>query len=374
MTQELKHGREEIERSNLELQRSNLELEERRRYNETLLENITTGVISLDHQGRITTMNRLAYRILRLEGSTDFLGMGYADLLTGEGFEPLREFVDKARSSRQRQASQEFHFGSEGRNYSMSVTLTALEHPQRGRQDLLMVLEDLTQLIRAQKIAAWREVARRMAHEIKNPLTPIQLSAQRIAKKLRDDSPDLPRVVEEGTATIINEVNTLKALMNEFSRYARMPEVEPVVTDVHQVIESALSLYEGVHGEVRFVRKLDPAVPEMPLDREQMKRVFINLLENALEAMERRGEIEVISEYLPGQGTVRIEVVDTGPGIEPEDREKLFLPYFSTKKRGTGLGLAIVNRIIADHHGGIRVEENQPRGARFIIDLPAEAA
>jgi two-component system nitrogen regulation sensor histidine kinase NtrY len=373
MTRELRHGRQEIERSNLELQRSNLELQERRSYIEALMENITTGVISLDHQGNITTMNQIAYRILRLETSSGFVGRSYRELLSPEGFEPLAEFVDKVRGSRLTQASQEFHFASGGRNYSVSVTLTSMDRPRRS-QDLLMVLEDLTHLIRAQKIAAWREVARRMAHEIKNPLTPIQLSAQRIAKKLREGSPDLARVVEEGTTIIVNEVNTLKALMNEFSRYARMPDVQPVLTDIHQVIEAAVSLHESAHSEVKFVRSFDSTVPATPLDREQMKRVFLNLLENALEAMDRQGEITISTEYLAHQGLVRIEVVDCGPGIQPEDREKLFLPYFSTKKRGTGLGLAIVNRIISDHHGGIRVEENEPQGARFVIDLPADAA
>jgi two-component system nitrogen regulation sensor histidine kinase NtrY len=373
MTQELRHGRDEIERSNLELQRSNLELQERRRYSEALMENITTGVISVDHQGNITTMNQVAARILRLDAASQHIGRPYQELLSREGFEPLAEFVEKARSSRLAQASQEFHFGSGGRNYSISVTLTSLDRPRR-RQDLLMVLEDLTQLIRAQKIAAWREVARRMAHEIKNPLTPIQLSAQRIAKKLREGSPDLERVVEEGTTAIVNEVNTLKALMNEFSRYARMPEVQPVLTDVHQVIEAAIALHESAHAEVRFVRRFDSSVPAMALDREQIKRVFLNLFENALEAMDRQGVITVSSEYLAHQGLARIEVVDSGPGIPAEDRDKLFLPYFSTKKRGTGLGLAIVNRIITDHHGGIRVEDNEPQGARFVIDLPAEAA
>ncbi|TDI14453.1 MAG: HAMP domain-containing protein [Acidobacteria bacterium] len=373
MTQELRHGREEIERSNLELQRSNLELQERRRYTEALMENITTGVISLDHQGNITTMNQIAYRILRLEASSGYVGRSYRELLSREGFEPLAEFVERARTSRLAQASHEFHFASGGRNYSIAVTLTSLDRPRRSR-DLLMVLEDLTHLIRAQKIAAWREVARRMAHEIKNPLTPIQLSAQRMAKKLREGSPDLARVVEEGTTAIINEVNTLKTLMNEFERYARMPEVQPVPTDVHQVIEAAISLQESAHAEVTFVRSFDSSVPAMPLDREQLKRVFLNLLENALEAMDRQGEITLSTEYLAHQGVVRIEVVDSGPGIPPGDRDKLFLPYFSTKRRGTGLGLAIVNRIISDHHGGIRVEENEPHGARFVIDLPADAA
>ena len=374
MTEELKHGHDEIERSNLELQRTNLEIEERRGYIVTLLENLTTGVASLDPKGRISTMNRAAYRILRLESAQDVTGMPYSELLGREGFEPLREFLDRAREEAGVRVTREFHFGTGGRNFSLAVTVSSLADPRRGTVGLLVVLEDLTHLIRAQKIAAWREVARRMAHEIKNPLTPIQLSAQRIAKKVADRSPDLDEVVRTGTATIIAEVNALKALVNEFSRYARMPEVQAVAADVHGVLDSALALYEGVHGEVKFTRHYGSSVPWLPLDREQMKRVFINLLDNAIEAMGRRGEVSLRTEHLPHLGLVRVEVADDGPGIPPDDREKLFLPYFSTKKRGTGLGLAIVNRIVADHHGGIRVEDNTPRGARFVIDLPAEAA
>jgi two-component system nitrogen regulation sensor histidine kinase NtrY len=374
MTRELKHGRSEIERSNLELQRSNTALEERRRYIETLLENITTGVVSLDRQGRITTMNRAAHRILRLEGAGDVTGRDPRDLFTDRGLGPLGEFLEQARDSQSAHASREFHFGTEGRNFSIAVTVTSLEDPRRGRVGVLIVLEDLTHLIRAQKIAAWREVARRIAHEIKNPLTPIQLSAQRIAKKYAEGSDDLDRVVREGTETIVDEVNALKTLVNEFSRYARMPEVQPVLTDLHKVIDAAVSLYESAYGEVRFVRRFDEGAPPIPVDREQMKRVFVNLIENALEAMERRGQIVVETEYLPNLGLLRVGVADDGPGIQPEDRERLFLPYFSTKRRGTGLGLAIVNRIVTDHHGGIRVEDNLPRGARFVIDLPAEAA
>jgi len=374
MARELKHGREEIERSNLELQRSNTALDERRHYIEALLESITTGVVSVDNRGRVTTMNRAAYRVLRLEGAGDLTGLDCSEVLSKEGFEPLKEFIAKAREAGGVHVTREFHFGTEGRNFSLSVTLSSLEDPRRGTVGLLMVLEDLTHLIRAQKIAAWREVARRMAHEIKNPLTPIQLSAQRIGKKFRENSPDVAQVVEEGTGVIINEVNTLKALVNEFSRYARMPEVQSAPTDLHKVIDSSIALYKKVNSQVQFHRRYDTTVPRMPLDPEQIKRVFVNLMENALEAMGRAGEILVVTEHLADLGLVRVEVADTGPGIEPEDREKLFLPYFSTKKHGTGLGLAIVNRIISDHHGGIRVEENVPHGARFVIDLPAHEA
>jgi two-component system nitrogen regulation sensor histidine kinase NtrY len=220
-------------------------------------------------------------------------------------------------------------------------------------------------------VAAWREVARRIAHEIKNPLTPIQLSAQRMLKKLKEHSPDLGEVVREGSSTIVKEVKTLKTLVDEFSGFARMPAANPTAANLHEIIDSAVGLYQGTYPEVRFDRNYDDALPSARLDKEQMKRVFVNLIDNALEAMDRHGEIEVATRYLAHLQMMRVEVADDGPGIPPEDKEKLFLPYFSTKKRGTGLGLAIVNRIISDHHGYIRVEDNQPRGTRFIIELPA---
>jgi two-component system nitrogen regulation sensor histidine kinase NtrY len=232
-------------------------------------------------------------------------------------------------------------------------------------------MEDITRLIKAQKTAAWQEVARRIAHEIKNPLTPIQLSAQRILKKHRQGSADFGTVLEEGTATIVREVKTLKTLVNEFSGFARMPAANPIPSDLHKIIDSALGLYQGAYVDVSFDRQFAGDIPSARLDEEQIKRVFVNLIDNALEAMDRRGHIVIGTRYLRDLRLMRIDVADDGPGIPPEDKDKLFLPYFSTKRRGTGLGLAIVNRIVSDHNGYIRVEDNRPRGTRFVIELPA---
>ncbi len=371
MTRELKGSRETIEHSNQELQERNQEVEERRRYIEAVLESIPTGVISLDEQGRVTTINRAARRILRIERAQDVRGLTYQELLSRETLAELSAIIPRLLGSQGASLTREFHVSIAGAPLSLSVTFSPLELGPGVGLGLLIVVEDITSLIKAQRVAAWREVARRMAHEIKNPLTPIQLSAQRMLKKWREGSTELGPVVEEGASTIVQEVKTLKALVNEFSGFARLPAASPEPADLREIIESAVDLYQTTHQGVEFNRHYDPGLPNLKLDKEQMRRVFVNLIDNALEAMGRRGKIVIGTEYVARMQMMRVDVADDGPGIPPEDKDKLFLPYFSTKKRGTGLGLAIVNRIISDHHGYIRVEDNRPRGTRFIIELPA---
>ncbi|HET6373361.1 MAG TPA: ATP-binding protein [Candidatus Polarisedimenticolia bacterium] len=371
MTRELKGSRQTVELSNRELQQRNVELEERRRYIETVLESIPTGVISLDGKGRVTTINRAARRMLRIESAPDVSNLYYHELLSRESFAEIASLISRLMGSPGAALTREFHVSIGGQPMSLSVSFSPLDLGGTTEVGLLIVAEDITSLIKAQKVAAWREVARRIAHEIKNPLTPIQLSAQRMLKKWREGAPDFGIVVEEGASTIVKEVKTLKTLVNEFSGFARMPAANPAPADLHEIIESALGLYQGTYQDVSFGRRYDHDLPAARLDREQMKRVFVNLIDNALEAMGRRGEIVIGTQYVSSLQVMRVEVADDGPGIPPEDKEKLFLPYFSTKRRGTGLGLAIVNRIISDHHGYIRVEDNRPRGTRFIIELPA---
>jgi two-component system nitrogen regulation sensor histidine kinase NtrY len=213
-------------------------------------------------------------------------------------------------------------------------------------------------------------VARKLAHEIKNPLTPIQLSAQRIRKAHLKQAPDFAKIVTESTGAIVQEVEALKNLVDEFAQFARLPAVNPQPAALKDVVEQALSLYDGLFAEVRLERRIDADLPVLRLDAEQMKRVLINLVDNAIEAVERRGAVTISAEYERAQGRVRLGVADDGPGIPVEDRDKLFVPHFSTKKRGSGLGLAIVSRIVQEHGGVIRVEENAPRGARFVVELP----
>jgi two-component system nitrogen regulation sensor histidine kinase NtrY len=224
-------------------------------------------------------------------------------------------------------------------------------------------------LIRAQRAAAWREVARRIAHEIKNPLTPIQLAAQRLRKKFTSGSPDLNEIIPVATASIEREVGALKQLVDEFSRFARMPEVQRREVNFGEVVRSVLDLYEGSSGVV-FDVDIEDSTDASLVDPDQMRRVLINLIDNATAAMDGQGTISIRASRDPN-GTLRVEVCDDGPGIEPRDRDKMFSPYFSTKKRGTGLGLAIVYKVVTDHQGTIRVEDHLPRGARFVIEIPA---
>jgi two-component system nitrogen regulation sensor histidine kinase NtrY len=235
---------------------------------------------------------------------------------------------------------------------------------------LLMVLDDLTQLLRAQKVAAWREVARRLAHEIKNPLTPIQLSAQRIRKHARSKTPELPRIVEECTGTIIDEVDSLKSLVDEFSQFARMPTVATERQAINPLLEATLELYKGLFKDLRLEKRFAAGLPDLSLDPDLIRRVFINIIDNAIEATSGKGHVVVTTSHEPEKNVVVVEIADDGPGIPPEDRDKLFVPYYSTKRRGSGLGLAIVSRIVAEHRGRIRVESNEPTGSRFILELP----
>ncbi len=262
---------------------------------------------------------------------------------------------------------------AEGRTRTLAAIFTPLTDAAGASPGLIVVLEDVTDLLRAEKVAAWQEVARRLAHEIKNPLTPIQLSAQRIAKKFHEGDADLARVVKEGTDAIVNEVGGVKRLLDEFSRFARLPAVHPMPADPHQVIEQAIALYDGLHPGVQFERDFHPDGHRIDLDAEQIKRVCVNLFDNAIQAMDGKGTITVRTGSILDGKAFQVEISDQGPGIPPEDRERMFLPYFSTKRRGTGLGLAIVNRIISDHDGSVRFEDNAPRGSRFVIELPVRA-
>jgi two-component system nitrogen regulation sensor histidine kinase NtrY len=253
----------------------------------------------------------------------------------------------------------------------LTVVATALVGDSGTAEGEVIVFDDVTPLIRAQKVAAWREVARRLAHEIKNPLTPIQLSAERLRRHFTDAPSGARALVDECTSTIVGEVESLKGLVDEFSQFARMPSPRTVPTDLHDLITTTLGLYDGIFADVAIDQRFASDVPLVRLDPEQIRRVVINLVDNAIEAMERRGRITLETQLDAPNHLVRVVVADDGPGIPAGEREKLFLPYYSTKRRGSGLGLAIVRRIIAEHGGTIDVGDNTPRGTRFTIELPA---
>jgi len=368
MASELARSRTRVERSTIDLEQKHQEVENRRRYIETILERITTGVVSLDADGCVTTINSAAARLLTLDpsvvGEPMTLVFGRPDLM------PLCALLASVGRAKNQPVTHELAIAREGQELHLAVGAAALGG-DRGQPDgLLLVVDDVTPLIRAQKVAAWREVARRLAHEIKNPLTPIQLSAERLRRHFGGAQASTRALVDECTTTIIGEVDSLKGLVDEFSQFARMPSPRTVPTDLAQLLGDTLSLYNGIFTDVSIDRRCAAGVPPVRLDPEQIRRVVINLVDNAIEAMDRRGEVTVETGYDRSNGLVRIVVADDGPGIPLADRDKLFLPYYSTKGRGSGLGLAIVRRIIAEHGGNIEVGDNAPRGTRFTIELP----
>jgi nitrogen fixation/metabolism regulation signal transduction histidine kinase len=271
---------------------------------------------------------------------------------------------------------------------NLAITVSALPgEPPPGSEDassgwFVVVLEDMSDLLQAQKSAAWGEVAQRVAHEIKNPLTPIALSAERIRlwlerqRGVREDSPEFGRVIEESCALIHDEVENLKRLVDEFSQFARFPQARPAPANLNQIVEGVLGVFNGRLDGIRISTQLAPDLPPVLVDADQFRRVVVNLMDNAAEAMESSlvKEMVITTRTDPQRSVVETEISDTGSGVSPEDREKLFLPYYSTKERGTGLGLAIVSRIVAEHHGAIRVEENQPLGTRFVVELPLKTS
>ncbi|MEW5974440.1 MAG: ATP-binding protein [Acidobacteriota bacterium] len=377
MTAELYEGSQKLERANRELQESNLALDERNRYTEAVLENIPSGVISINSTLGITKMNRPAEQILGCSFAASPLSV--EDVFHPEDMSEVKLLLDKA--GRVGIASKDMPLRLRGRSRYFSITVSSLDLNAPVSLGFVMVLEDLTEVLKAQKASAWKEVARRMAHEIKNPLTPIQLSADRIRKNLekskadvtrRFSDPEFERVINDCVQTITEEVTVLKGMVDEFSRFARLPTTNPVPCNLNGLIEGALSSYNG-RFEGIAVRAELATLPEIPLDPEQFRRVFVNLFDNAIEAMEDSEvkELTVESRFLANKETVCVVVKDSGHGIQSIDKEKLFLPYFSTRKRGTGLGLAIVSQIIADHKGFIHAEDNHPNGTAFVIEIPS---
>lgn len=372
MTGDLARSKTALTRAYQELQHSNVELDRRRDYMETVLESIAAGVLSLDRAGRVTTVNRTAARLLGREASA-VLHRSYAELFTGESLAPLRRLVGRLVEEGRETADQQVTLSVAGRPATLVVTASSLRDPAGEPRGMVVVLDDVSEVVRAQQALAWREVARRIAHEIKNPLTPIQLSTQRLRKKFAERAPDVGPVLEECTQTIIQEVEGLRKLVDEFSRYARMPAPQPRPSDLHAVIRQVETLYAGVHAGIRIGAELDPGLPLLHLDPDQIKRALINLVDNAVAAIgeAEEGAIRITTRYQPEAGCVTLEVADTGPGFPPEDRDRFFLPYYSTKRSSGGLGLAIVHRIILEHGGQVRIEDHQPRGARLIVTLPA---
>lgn len=372
MTEDLRKGKRDIEKANEDLMRTNIELDQRRSYMEIVLENIATGVISMDKYGRITTINKSAERMLEISPQT-VSGEYYRDIFESEQFETIRVLIKRMFETNKTDIESQIKLTIGAKTLTLLINISLLNDRQGKYLGMVIVFEDLTEMIKAQKVSAWKEVAQRIAHEIKNPLTPIQLSAQRLRKKFQEKSPDFDDIFDGCTNTIINEVGGLKRLVDEFSRFARMPALEIAPAELSEIINDIILLYKTSHKNLTINTCYDKKANTINMDKEQMRRVFINLVENSIEAMKDNGDqisIDIKTSTNNDNQTLTIEFCDKGKGINIKDRDKLFLPYFSTKKDGTGLGLAIVNNIISEHKGKIRVEDNIPRGTRVIIDLP----
>ena len=372
MAAELRGSQRRLDRSRVELERKHLEVEERRRYIATVLDRIATGVVSMDAEGGVTTINGAAARLLELD--QDAVGQSAFELFARADLLPLRPLLAATVDRPHEPTAQEVTIGREGREIHLAAAATALVGAAGHVEGRVLVVDDVTPLIRAQRVAAWRDVARRLAHEIKNPLTPIQLSAERLKRHFRDAPPNARSLVDECTTAIVTEVEALKNLVDEFAQFARMPAPRTVPADLNALVEDALSLYAGLFPHIAIERALDLSLPPVRIDTEQIRRVIINLVDNAIEALTASGSempaVRLATSHDAANGVARLVVADNGPGIPAADRDKLFMPYYSTKLRGSGLGLAIVRRIVAEHGGSIEAADETPRGTRFVIELP----
>ncbi len=373
MTQDLRRHRSRAEEARIELLKTNEELDKRRQYMEVVLKNITAGVISVDPDGRLTTVNDAAAALLGLDTGTA-LGAPITAVLGKRLHEHFWKPIEESLSSGRDSTSAQIDLAMNGRELTLLVDGTRFFDDEGSDLGTVLVFDDATEQVKIQRVAAWKEVARRIAHEIKNPVTPIKLSAQRLLRRFHEKFEGEEReVFESCLETILKQVDSLRDLVNEFSKFSRLPQVKLRIASVNAVIAEVVSLYKMAHANVTFDTSGLGSVPEFPLDRDQMNRVFVNLVTNAVQSIDPAqgaGRIEIRSMVLKNLNTVRVEVCDNGCGIPPQLRDRVLEPYYSTKDGGTGLGLAIVNQIVTDHGGYLRIAANDPRGTRIIIELP----
>jgi two-component system nitrogen regulation sensor histidine kinase NtrY len=369
MTQDLRASKTKLEEVNTSLRKSNQELDDRRAYTEAVVDTIAAGVLSIDRGGIITTFNPSAERILGVWGD-HLRNRPVNEAFKALGLDLFQTAYDRILADGRETLSLEGPMEVQGKFLTVGLNLSRMRNEAGQDLGFVLVFEDLTELIKAQKVAAWQEVARRVAHEIKNPLTPIQLSAQRLRKKFFEKAPDFETIFDESTNVIVNEVGSLKHMIDEFSKFARMPVPQMARQCLHEVIKEVVSLYGGAHRDIAFHVELDETLPLLNFDRGQIKRVLVNLFDNAVQAMNQKGSLWVTTKHDYKRHRAIVSVADEGIGIHPDDQDRLFVPYFSRKKTGTGLGLAIVHRIITDHDGSIRAANNHPKGAVFTFELP----
>jgi len=369
MTRELATGNEKLALSEKKMRQQNLEIEKSRQYMEVVLKNISAGVISVDASGTITTINKAAEAMLGIS-SKQILGKNFRDTLQKEHLK-LAEKISHQIPRSLNSVAFPLSITINGSPKHFAAHFNTLQNENHEEIGAVMVFDDLTELEKAQRMAAWREVARRIAHEVKNPLTPIKLSAQRLKRKYSKQINET--IFDQCTEMIVSHVDLIRNLVNEFSTFARFPDTLMEPCNLEKIITETVALYREGLEHVSFTVSITPELPRLNLDRQQIKQAFINLIDNAVSAVQKNGIITIDVSLDTILKRVRIELSDTGRGISDEEKTRLFEPYFSTKKSGMGLGLAIVNSIISDHKGMIRVTDNTPSGAIFIIELPIEA-
>ncbi len=362
MTGDLRKARDELEKANQDL-------DSRRKYMETVLRNIAAGVLAIDSERHITAINESAKKLLGITIDT-YLHKPMDQILPTTSTTAISEILEELPESGSEGIERQMTLSFPDRSLSLICFANSLKDEEGRDLGVVLVLEDMTYLVKAQRMAAWREVARRIAHEIKNPLTPIQLNAQRIQRKYRNMVGEDTQVLDQCTRGIIDQVEQLKNMVNEFSLFARMPTAKLAPNDLNATVREVFDLYAQGNNRITFTFVQDDSLPVFDIDREQMKRVVVNLLDNSVAAIDGRGEIQARTSYDPKARIVTLEIVDTGLGIQPQDRARLLEPYFSTKPGGTGLGLTIVSTIVADHNGYIRIKDNPGSGAAFVIELP----
>ncbi|MFS4458114.1 ATP-binding protein [Bdellovibrio sp. HCB2-146] len=345
------------------------ELDQHARYTDTVLRNVNTGVISVDKGGTVTTINRHAAQLLKIEPEK-YIGHSVRELLTMEYFRTFAELLKTMQDHQIESIQKELRLNIQGEGTPLLMNLSILKDEKGEEIGKILVFDDLTPIVSAQRAAAWTEVARRIAHEIKNPLTPIKLSAERLQRKFGGTITD--PAFSECTTMIVKQVDGLKNLVNEFSNFARLPQARPVIANLNSVVTTSLQLYRQAHPNVTFEFQGDPELPEFKFDPDQIERVLVNLIDNAVAAVakEPQPRIQIVTRYDRDIKTLRLTVADNGEGIPASDRSRIFEPYFSTKEGGTGLGLAIVKRIIEDHNGFIRATANDPKGVKMIMEFP----
>ena len=369
MTGDLQAMKGNLEEANVSLTNAYEELRNRTQFIETIVDNITTGVVVLDRHARIWMINKVAGRLLDVptEGA---VGRLYRDVLREDHYEPIRGLYREAGAAEGRQIERQVELPIGGKTIALRVSLTSLKDEKDEYMGLVIAFDDLSQAMRLQRVLAWREVARRIAHDIKNPLTPIQLSAERMKRKYSEEHADDP-VFSELTQAILSEVATLKRLVDEFTRFARMPAPKLEEGDLGEEVRQFVEIYRTSHPDIRWGFHTG-VLPLAWFDADQIRRALTNMFENAVAALKGHGSVEVGCGYDAAQGKIRITVADDGPGIPAEDKDRIFEPYFSRREGGTGLGLAIVSAIATDHGGSVRVWDNEPRGSVFEFEFPAK--